>query len=290
MPRDDLLATPVDDVPDHVIWYTCALGLVAVLWFALKALARRGRMVTSYERLDPVVQAGRAWVAGAPAAFTYIAIWTATSIVQQGQPHRLTDLTAAFSSTNIANLLREPVRVLVTSALLVADHAVGFLLYVAVYVLVVARLEHRIGAARWLGVAAAAHVLGSLLTVAVERVGLLHDLLPRSIVVTQDIGVSYVMVGSLGAYLWLVTPRWRVPYMTVLALGILGPLVVWHTIWDLGHFLATVIGTLAGWVALRWPVRDRLAWADLVGGLAPRPLPTFDATIHRAPLPVAERP
>jgi len=55
---------------------------------------------------------------------------------------------------------------------------------------------------------------------------------------------------------------------------------VWHTIWDLGHFLATAIGIGVGWLALRWPVRDRLVWRELAAR-GPRALPTFEQTLRR---------
>lgn len=262
------------DVPDTVVWVVVALGLLAAAWFALKALGRRGRLLGAYRRLDPSVQAARAWVAAAPATFTYMAMWTATSIVQQGQPTALAELTAALNSTNIANLMREPVRVLIASAVLVADHAVGFLGYVVVYVLVVARLEHRVGSARWLSIAGASHVVGTLLTVAVERVGLARDLLPGTIIVAQDIGVSYVMVGAAGAYLWLVSPAWRWPYRAALGISLLGPLIVVRSIWDLGHLLAALVGTAVGWAAVHGPLREPLRWRALLR-CAPRPLPTF---------------
>ena len=266
------------DLPDTVIYMLAVLALLAIGWFCLKALARRDHLVALYERLDPTVQAGRAWVARAPAVFTYMAVWTSTTVVAQGEPAALADLTATLSSTNIANLVQEPVRVFFTSAVLVADHGVGFPLYVLVYVLVVSRVEHRVGSARWLVIAATSHGLGSILTVRLERFGIHHGLLPESIVVTQDIGISYVMVGSLGAFLWLVSRRWRLAYVSALALGILGPLVVLHTIWDLGHFLATAVGTATGWIVMRWPMRPPLVWRDLVRRSSPRALPTFDLT------------
>jgi hypothetical protein len=89
------------------------------------------------------------------------------------------------------------------------------------------------------------------------------------------------MVGSLGAYLWLVGPRWRWPYTAAVAAGILGPLVLSHTIWDLGHFLATAIGTVLGWLMIRWPLRERIVWRNVIAARPPRALPTFDATVLR---------
>ena len=232
-------------------------------------------LVGLYERVDPTVQAVRVWVGRAPAVFTYMAIWTTTSVVQQGQPALLADVSARLASTNIHNLLEDPMRVLFISAFLVADYGFGYWLYVVVFSVVVARLEHRVGAARWLMAAVGAHVLGTLLTVVVEAKAIHLEAAGRTLVLTQDVGVSYVMVGSLGAYLWFVGRRWRWPYSAALAVGIIGPLVVWHTIWDLGHFLATAVGIAAGWLASCWPSREPLSFRALRSSLGPRDLPTF---------------
>lgn len=262
-------------VPNVVIVYIVLAAAVAVAWLAVKALARHGVLVGPYERLDPTVQAVRVWVGRAPAVFTYLAIWTTTSVIQQGQPALLADVSARLASTNIHNLLEDPIRVLFISAFLVADYGFGYWLYVVVFAEVVARLEHRIGAARWLMVAVGAHVLGTLLTVIVEAKAIHLEAARRTLALTQDVGVSYVMVGSLGAYLWFVSRRWRWPYAAVLAVGIIGPLVVWQTIWDLGHFLATAVGIATGWVASRWPSREPLSFGVLRASLGPRQLPTF---------------
>jgi hypothetical protein len=268
-------------VPDHVIRYVLGAAVLACAWLALKALARRGRGEVAYRRLDPTVQALRIWVGAAPAVFTYIAIWTTTSVLQQGQPMLLADLAARVGSTNLFNLTEQPGRVLFTSAFLVADYGFGYWLYVAAFVLVAARLEHRVGAARWLLVAAGSHVLGTLLTVLVEAYLIKLDTAPRALAFTQDVGVSYVMVGSLGAYAWYITARWRWPFVAALSLGVVGPLIARHTIWDLGHFLATAVGVGLGWLTTRWPSRERVVWRSCRTRLSPRPLPTFDATTVR---------
>jgi hypothetical protein len=270
-------------VPNVVILYIVLAAALAVAWLAVKALARRGALVGLYERLDPTVQAVRVWVCRAPAVFTYMAIWTTTSVIQQGQPALLADVSARLASTNIHNLVEDPVRVLFISAFLVADYGFAYWGYVVVFAAVVARLEHRIGAARWLMVAVSAHVLGTLLTVFVEARAIRLDAAPRTLVLTQDVGVSYVMVGSLGAYLWFVGRRWRWPYSAALAVGIIGPLVAWRTIWDLGHFLATAVGIAAGWVAARGPAREPMSFRALRSSFDPRRLPTFEATTALRP-------
>jgi hypothetical protein len=270
------------DVPDVVLFYILGAALLAVAWLAVKAAARRGVLVGAFERLDPTVQAVRVWVGRAPAVFTYVAIWTTTSVIQQGEPKLLADISARLASTNIHNLVQDPVRVLFASAFLVADYGFAYVAYIVIFAGVVARLEHRIGAARWLMVAVSAHVLGTLLTVVTEAKAIRLEAAGKTLVLTQDVGVSYVMVGSLGAYLWFVSRRWRWPYSAALAVGILGPLIAWHTIWDLGHFLATVVGVGAGLVAARYPVRPPLSFRELRSSAVPRALPTFAAESLRA--------
>lgn len=260
---------------DRVMKMVVVLTVLMLAWLALKALARRGHGVGLFQRLDPAVQALRAWVMAAPAVFTYTAVWTVTTVLQQGAPDQLTDLMARWQSTNIVGLAAEPLRVLFSSAFIVADNGFGFLGYVAVYVMIAARLEHRVGAARFLLVAAMSHVLASLLIVVVEAWAIRAGLAPAKLKFTIDVGVSYVMVGAVGAYLWLVGRKW-LPWLSLgLAAGVVLPMLVTQTIWDLGHLLATLFGILGGWVVVQFPLREPLAWRALRDTSAPRALPTF---------------
>lgn len=260
---------------DRVMRMILVLTLLLLAWLTLKALARRGQGVGLYRRLDPTVQALRVWVMAAPAVFTYTAVWTVTTVLQQGAPDQLTDLLSRWHSTNIVGLAAEPLRVLFSSAFIVADNGYGFLGYVLVYVMIAARLEHRVGAVRLLLVAGMAHVLASLVIVMVEDWAIRTGQAPAALKFTVDVGVSYVMVGTVGAYLWLVGRRWLPWLGLALALGVLLPMLVSGTIWDLGHLLATLFGVLAGWIAVRFPVREPLVWRRLAAEARPRELPTF---------------
>jgi hypothetical protein len=274
-------------IPDYVARMLQVAALLLAAWFVLKGQARRGRGERLYQRLDPTVQAAKIWVAAAPLTFTYMAIWTVTTVIQQGTPQTLIDLMNRWQSTNIFGLASQPIRVLFASAFVVADNGMGFLGYVFVYVLITARLEHRIGAARTLVVAVVAHALGSLLTVAVELWAIGRGLAPESLRFTVDVGVSYVMVGSVGAYLWLVTRRWRPWLAGCLGLGVVTPMFISHTIWDLGHFLATCLGAAAGAIVVRYPLREAVQWRQTVSQLTARSLPTFPDT--RRPWPADSR-
>ncbi|MGV1037436.1 MAG: rhomboid-like protein [Candidatus Nanopelagicales bacterium] len=240
---------------------------LALAWFVIKAEAHRSRLVGLRDKLQPQVSAIHAYVLTAPATFVYIAIFSATSGIQKGSPDKALEIITRTNSTNIAELLTDPFRVLISSALLVADNGFFWIGYVVVFVMIAARLEQRVGSARWLVIAVMSHVVGTLLTVTVETLLVHFELLPKSTVVTADVGVSYIMVGTCGAYLWLVTKRWRIPYFVAVGAGILGPLIFSHQIWDLGHFLATSVGVLTGWWMIRIaPLHPRLVWKQIAGG------------------------
>lgn len=243
------------------------LFALALVWVVIKAQARHGRLIGTRDKLQPQISALHAYVMTAPATFVYIAIFSATSGIQKGSPEKALQAITVANSTNIVEILTNPFRVLISSALLVADNGYLWIGYVVVFVLIAARLEQRLGSARWLVVAVMSHVVGTLLTVTIETLLVHFALLPKSTVVTADVGVSYIMVGTCGAYLWLISKRWRIPYFVAVGAGILGPLIFSHQIWDLGHFLATIIGVLTGWWMIRIaPLHPRLTWKRMAGG------------------------
>lgn len=245
-------------MPSFALAYVfMALG-VCLVWFWI----RRTPGSAAYRWAEPRVQATRMWVSHAPATFVYVAIWTATTILAQGQPLTVSELVARYASTNLFNFSGEPFRTLVASSFLVAENGLFYLVYLAAFVLISARLEHRIGAARWIAVAAASHVGGSLIILLLERIGLVKDLLPATIVVTEDIGISYVLSGVMCAYLWLV--QHRVLYAALLFAGLVVPLGISPGLGSAGHFLAGGIGLATGRFVMRWPLRPRLVWRDLV--------------------------
>ena len=275
-----LARAATSSTPNWVLGWVVLAAVVAAVWFLLKHRAAAGghtRSESLYRRFDPWVQALRTWFALAPVTFIYVTSWTVTTVIFQGTPETLAGVVNRFNSTNIVGLLHEPVRVLFTSAFIVADYGFFFIGYVVVYVLITARLEQRIGSARVLIVGAGSHVLGSLMTVAVEVVAIHFGLLSKSLVVTQDVGVSYVMVGTCGAYLFLVSDRWRWWFTAGLVVGVVLPLVVQQSIWNLGHFLATCSGIGLFLLVRRWGIRDRVTWRQLVAARPPRPLPTWPA-------------
>jgi hypothetical protein len=268
------------------LFWSLLVAVAVAAWFALKHFAasraqdagqsgRRRIAPSLYARFDPWVQTLRVWMAAAPVTFVYVATWTVTTVIFQGTPTTVAGALNRFNSTNIMGIVTEPIRVLFTSAFIVADYGFFFLGYVLVFLLAVARLEQRIGSARVVLVGSGAHVLGSLIIVALETALIRADVLAKSTVVTQDVGVSYVMVGCVGAYLFLVSRPWRWWYAGGLFLGVVAPLLAFRTIWDLGHFVATLSGMGVFLLVRRWGIRPRITWRALVADREPRSLPTW---------------
>ncbi|MEV0838014.1 rhomboid-like protein [Actinocatenispora sera] len=255
---------------------------VTILWYLLRAVAR---IFTPAARL--VRRLGRwtgrlhAWVLSAPATFAYCAIFTASTLVQRAAPPRLITVLTTIQSTNLVGLHAKPISVLVASGLWVADRGAGLIGYLAVFTVVAAYAERRYGTPRLVLIGLAGHVLGSLLTAVVELHAIRTGAAPRSLALSTDVGVSYVMVACCAAAI-LVLPGWlRIAGAVVLALGVLAPVLVHGTIWDLGHLLATLCGLGAALLLLAIrPTRVPLPVDDLAARLA----------VRRPPHPGAPRP
>lgn len=270
-------ASGAEQIKDTVFTLVLVVTICAIAWFALKATATRGspRAVRMYHRLDPQVQTLRRWMSTSPVTVVYVSAWTATTIIIQGAPADLASLFDRFNSTNLLGVLTSPLRVLLSSALIVADNGFLFIGYLVVYFLITARLEQRIGSARVIVVGVAAHGLGSLITVGIEAILIHNDEMARSMAVTADVGVSYVMVGTAAGYLLFVGHTWRWWYVAALVLGLVVPVFVERDIWSLGHLIAASIGLATTAIVRRFGVRPPLRWRDIASDSKPRQLPTW---------------
>jgi hypothetical protein len=194
------------------------------------------------ERLGPYPRRIHAWVLSAPATFTYVAIFSAFALVQETSPARIVELLTRLQSTSLRNLSMAPVTALVESAVWAADQGHGLVLYVTVFVTVVAWAERQYGTPRIILICAAGHVLGSGLTSQTDLWAIETGRAPASLALTIDVGVSYMMVAGCAGAVLLIRGWMLVVVGPALAIGILTAVVVSHPIWDLGHLLATVCG------------------------------------------------
>ncbi|MEU0931842.1 MULTISPECIES: rhomboid-like protein [unclassified Embleya] len=226
---------------------TVALGLsLAIAWYVLRGLARRWAWARRCVRvLSPWTARLHAWVLSAPVTFTYIAIFTASTVVQRTSPPRLIDLLTKLNSTNLLRLGDDPLEALLTSAFWVADHGSGLATYMVVFGTIVAWAERRYGSPRMLLIGASGHVFGSLLTAAVEKGAIEAGRLPHKIAFATDVGVSYVEVGSCAAAVLIMSGWVRLAGTAVMFVSVGLPVIVDHTIWDLGHLFATLCGLTA---------------------------------------------
>ncbi|MEU5882931.1 rhomboid-like protein [Spirillospora sp. NPDC047279] len=251
--------------------------VAVVVWYVLCGLGRWFPWASGLvERWSPRTRWLHAWVLSAPATFTYVAIFTGSTLVQRTAPPKLIELLTTLQSTNLRNLARAPLEVLLDSMWWVADRGAGLVLYILLYVTVVAWGERRYGTPRMLVIGLSGHVFGSLLTAAVETRALRTGRAPAELAITTDVGVSYVMVAGCAAAVLLMRGRWLVAGVVSLVVGIVAPAVVMHTIWNLGHLFATSCGLLAAWALLR--VAPARRPPDLLRCLPPRTPPVPRST------------
>lgn len=143
-------------------------------------------------------------------------------------------------STNIHELSRNPVRVLITSAMWIDSGR--WLPYAALYTVFHAQAERWLGTLRWLAVCAAAHVLATLISELALLVAVHDGHAPQSAVNTLDIGVSYALAGVMAVLTYRIAPPWRYPYLAAVVTFYAVPLATSRTFTDFGHFLSVLIG------------------------------------------------
>lgn len=197
----------------------------------------------------------RGHLAAAPLTTAYAAVFTATTLLQRAMPPGWVDRVTRQSSTNLVELAQQPVRVLLASAVWIADGGAGYLFYLAVFLVVVARAEQRFGG-RWLVVVAlAAHVGASLLMALIEWHAIRAGRAPASLASVIDVGVSYVMIGGCAAAVAGLSGRRRLLAAAALAASVAVPLLATRSLWDLGHLLAlgcaAATASLVVWTAPR---------------------------------------
>ncbi|CAB4690636.1 MAG: hypothetical protein F2663_03405 [Actinobacteria bacterium] len=218
--------------------------LIVVLGAGCLSLLRSDR----FDQLAPVrarwvtfEPRARAYVRTAPATFAYLFVLLITTWVLQNSSSRLGNRLLLEQSTNIHELTRQPVRVLVASAFFVPD-IWEFLSWLVLFVVFVAPLEHRLGSARTAGVFAFGHVGSTLITAAGLWLAVDADLIEKSVVNARDVGASYGFV-ALGVVLAAgLQGRVRWLAMSALTTGIAADLALTKGYTALGHVVAFALG------------------------------------------------
>lgn len=186
------------------------------------------------------LRAAAAYVRSAPGTYVWLTVLFFTTVALH---HMSPDFEEDFlrqRSTNIHELSRNPVRVLITSAMWIdSGH---WLPYAVLYTVFHAQAERWLGTLRWLAVCVAAHVLATLISELALLVAIRDGHAPHSAVNTLDIGVSYALAGVMAVLTYRIAPPWRYAYLAAVFAFYAVPLATSRTFTDFGHFLSVLIG------------------------------------------------
>ncbi|MEU2712436.1 rhomboid-like protein [Streptomyces sp. NPDC007205] len=181
-----------------------------------------------------------AYVRSAPGTYVWLTILFITTVALHHMSPEFEQHFLRQRSTNIHELSRNPVRVLVASAMWIdSGHWIP---YAVLYTAFHAPAERWLGTARWLAVCVLAHVLATLISEGALLLAIRDGIAPHSAVNTLDVGVSYALAGVIGALTYRVSAPWRYAYLlAVLALFGLS-LAMERSFTELGHFVSVLIG------------------------------------------------
>ncbi|WP_199822762.1 rhomboid-like protein [Streptomyces sp. NRRL WC-3744] len=181
-----------------------------------------------------------AYARGAPGTYVWLGILFVTTVALHHMSPEFEEHFLRRRSTNIHELSRNPVRVLVASAMWIES---GYWVpYALLYTVFHVPAERWLGTARWLAVCALAHVLASLISEGVLLEAIRRGMAPPSAVNTLDIGVSYALAGVMAVLTYRIAAPWRYAYLPAVLAVFALPLAAGPTFTDFGHIVAVLIG------------------------------------------------
>lgn len=190
----------------------------------------------------------RAWsyLRAAPGTLIYLFTLFVTQLTLGTVDDRLGQRLLVSESTNLHNMTRVPLQVLIGSAFWIDTNTLLTGATFVLILLVLASVERWLGTGRWLLTLAVGHVGATLVTLVATVYLLRHDLLaasPASVTRATDVGVSYLLLAAVGVACYRL-PRvsFRVAWAVVLAGGLGAVLWIGHGVTDLGHLSAFLIG------------------------------------------------
>ncbi len=181
-----------------------------------------------------------AFVRGAPGTYVWLGILFVTTVALHHMSPEFEQHFLRQRSTNIHELSRNPVRVLVASAMWIdGGHWVP---YAFLFTVFHAPVERWLGTVRWLVVCGLAHVLASLISEAMLLAAIRKGVAPYAAVDTLDIGVSYALAGVIAVLGYRIAVPWRVVYLSAVLVVFVLPLAAGATFTDFGHFVSVLLG------------------------------------------------
>ncbi len=189
---------------------------------------------------------GAAWrfVANAPLTYVWLTVLLVTTIIAHTLTKRQLHTVIVHASTNIHDLLREPLEVLFTSLLWIDGRY--WAPYLLLFTLFLAPAEHWLGQLRWLIVGLTTHILATyisegMLALAIRMHIPMHTA-PGKLVHAEDIGVSYFLVGVIAVLAYRIAMPWRWGYLAILITIFVVMLIINLNFTAIGHFSAIFVG------------------------------------------------
>ncbi|WP_416976314.1 rhomboid-like protein [Streptomyces sp. T028] len=196
--------------------------------------------VNRLPRFSGVRRAVWSYVRSAPGTYVWLTVLFFTTVALHHMSPEFEREFLRQRSTNLHELSRHPVRVLIASAMWIDG---GYWLpYAVLYSVFHARAERWLGTWRWLTVCVAAHVLATLVSEGALLKAIRDGMAPASSVNTLDVGVSYALAGVVAVLGYRIRGPWRWAYLAVVLAFFAVPLAAGPTFTDFGHFVAALIG------------------------------------------------
>ncbi len=195
---------------------------------------------TAVRRPWPLVVAD--WVRTAPATYVWLMLLSVTTtVLLQLRPRTQHHLLVAWS-TNLHNLTRDPLQVLLASALWTDTASLG--VYVLLFTVFLAPAEHWLGTGRWLVIALIGHIGATLISVGDFAADLSAHAANPAIADDIDVGVSYAFAALCGVLTYRIARPWRWIYLGAGLVLVTVPVIVHGTVTDIGHLSAVLLGLL----------------------------------------------
>nr|WSY51846.1 hypothetical protein OG999_18065 [Streptomyces sp. NBC_00886] len=183
--------------------------------------------------------------------FGYGVLLVVTSLVAQYADPALVNELHQASSTDVSHLVRDPLLVLIASALWIVGGIVSP--YAILFLLVLTALERRIGWVRAAGVFLFGHILATLATEGTVGFAVLAGHLPDSSLHRLDYGISFGVATSIGALAGLLRPWLGLPLITLFGWTLVTDLIAFAdpmTNW--GHLISLTVGVATWPLIRRW--------------------------------------
>ncbi|WP_433662003.1 rhomboid-like protein [Nocardia sp. CA-128927] len=196
------------------------------------------------------VVSSRWWRPRVPATIGYLAALVIVTSIFSALSDSAQSNVVLHASTNLHNLLQGRVVTLLSSALVIGDVGVAWLI-MPMLACLLALAELRFGALHMVRVFLAGHIGATLLVAAGLWVAVEFDWLPASVRWSEDVGVSYGAMALIGALIFVVPQRSRIPWAAGWFVAAVGGVLLGQTFTNVGHLLAFCIGSAVGYVMIR---------------------------------------